>query len=159
MHQIINTAEELKNYHGDKMSNKTFCTYHEYRFSYGTAKIVGMITGLIDALTDDWTIKAFLWSSVLIMYIIVVSYEFIMMETPPRPLLQAILFQLSILGLLSTHHFIWYAVSIMIGRKIDNILWLAPNIYMDFVKYTETAIAMYIIYVAYLMYINIKSCD
>jgi hypothetical protein len=117
------------------------------------------MTGLVDALVEDWSVKAFLWSAILVLYMVVVSYEFIIMETPPRPFLQAILFTLSIPGLLASHHLTWTAVSIMLGRKIEVFLWLAPNIYAPFREYTLASILMLTAYVACLIYVNIKSCD
>jgi len=137
-----------------------FCTFHEYRVSYALSSLIGIMTGLVDALLEDWSVKAFLWSAILLLYMMVVSYEFIVMETPPKPLLQAVLFiSTTILGMLSTHHLIWTVISIMLGRKIEKILWLAPNIYIDFIQYTILSMAMLIIYLTYLIYINIKSCD
>jgi hypothetical protein len=117
------------------------------------------MAGLVDALVEDWSVKAFLWSAILLLYIVVVSYEFIIMEAPPKPLLQAILFTLAIPGMLASHHLVWTVVSIMIGRAIHKNLWLAPNIYMDFTAYTAITIAMLKAYIAHLIYINIKSCD
>ncbi|MCL7388703.1 MAG: hypothetical protein LZ173_02035 [Thaumarchaeota archaeon] len=117
------------------------------------------MTGLVDALVEDWSVKAFLWSAILVLYIVVVSYEFIVMETPPRPFLQALLFSTAIMGLLASHHLTWTAISIMIGRKMEKMLWLAPNIYASFREYTLASIAMLITYILYLIYINIKSCD
>jgi len=137
-----------------------FCTFHEYRESYGLASIIGIMTGLVDALLEDWSVKAFLWSAILVLYIVVVSYEFIIMETPPRPFLQALLFCiLAVMGLLASHHITWLLVSILLGRRIEKVLWLAPNIYAPFREYTLASIAMFIVYIAYLIYINIKSCD
>jgi len=136
-----------------------FCTFHEYRVSYGLAGLAGVMTGLVDALVEDWSVKAFLWSAILLLYIVIVSYELIIMETPPKPLLQSILFTMTIPGMLASHHLVWTVVSIMIGRTIHKNLWLAPNIYMDFTVYTLASIAMLMIYLAYLIYINTKSCD
>jgi hypothetical protein len=85
-----------------------FCTYHEYRVSYSLAGLTGVVTGLVDALVEDWSIKAFIWSGILILYSIILSYELIIMETPPKPLLQSILFTLSLLGLVSSHYMDFY---------------------------------------------------
>jgi hypothetical protein len=136
------------------------CTYHEYRFSYGLAALAGIMTGLADAAIGDWAAKAFVWSGLLLLYALVVSYEFIVMPTPPRPLLQAFLFVLlAPMGLLSAHHFTWLIVSVMLGAPIDSRLWLAPNIYIDFHTYTVIAFAMLLAYFAALLTASAMSCE
>jgi FtsH-binding integral membrane protein len=95
------------------------CTYHEYRLSLGLAAIAGIMTGLADAAIDDWAVKAFTWAAILMLYALIVSYELIVMPTPPKPLLQALLFTLTApLGLLSAHHFTWYTLTVMLGKPI-----------------------------------------
>lgn len=139
---------------------KRFCTYHEYRFSYGLAALTGIMTGLADATIDDWSVKAFVWSGILMLYALIVSYEFIVMPTPPKPLLQAFLFvSISPLGLLSFHHFAWLSMSILLGKTIELKLWLAPNIYADLNTYNTITIISLIVYLLYLIIANLISCD
>jgi hypothetical protein len=137
-----------------------FYTLHEYRIVYSLMGFAGFITGLIDALVDDFTVKAFLWAAVLWLILIVTAYELTVMPTPPKPFAQSVLLiTLGTAGLLSIHHFTWLGVSILIGRKFYDSLWLAPNIYVDFKLYTTATAYAFIAYMVYLIYINMKSCD
>jgi len=139
---------------------KRFCTYHEYRFSYGLAALTGIMTGLADATIDDWSVKAFVWSGILMLYALIASYEFIVMPTPPHPLLQAFLFILTApLGLLSAHHFTWYLLIIMQGKPIEFRLWLAPNIYADLNTYNTIMLISFLVYLLYLIITNFMSCE
>jgi hypothetical protein len=136
------------------------CTYHEYRFSLGLASIVGVLTGLADAAIEDWSVKAFVWSAILMLYSLIVAYEFIIMPTPPRPLLQAFLFILvAPMGLLSVHHFTWLALSILLGKTIEFKLWLAPNIYVNIDMYNMLMITSLLIYMTHLIITNLISCE
>jgi hypothetical protein len=122
--------------------------------------LTGFVTGLVDALIDDFTVKAFLWATVLWLILIVTAYELTVMPTPPKPFAQSVLLiSLGTAGLLSIHHFTWLGVSILVGRKFYDSLWLAPNMYVDFRLYTTVTAYMFIAYMVYLIYINIRSCD
>ena len=139
---------------------REMCTYHEYRFSYGLAALTGIMTGLTDAAIDDWSVKAFTWAAILMLYSLVVAYELIVMPTPPKPLLQSFLFvSITPLGLLSVHHFTWLTLSILLGKPISFKLWLAPNIYADLNIYNVLMITSLTIYTAYLIVTNIVSCE
>ena len=138
---------------------REMCTYHEYRFSYGLAALTGIMTGLTDSTIDDWTVKAFTWAAILMLYTLIVSYEFIVMPTPQRPLLQATLFiLLTPLGILSTHHFTWYSLSILLGKTIEQKLWLAPHTYADLNTYNMIMIISLSFYILYLVITNFISC-
>jgi hypothetical protein len=133
---------------------------HEYRIALGLMGLSGFMTGLVDASIDDFSVKAFVWSAILILAMIVVSYEFIVMPTPPRPFLQASLFILTGLGgLLSAHHITWVSMMTLLGKKIPRDLWLAPNIYADFTLYTFLMLILLVIYLMYLIYTNLCSAD
>jgi hypothetical protein len=122
--------------------------------------LTGIITGIADASIYEWSVKAFTWAAILMLYSLVVAYEFIVMPTPPRPLLQAFLFVLtSPLGLLSSHHWTWYILSIMLGKPIEFKLWLAPNIYADLDTYNTLMAIVLAIYVAHLIIANLKTCE
>jgi hypothetical protein len=137
-----------------------FCTLHEYRTTYSLTGFTGFVTGLVDALVDDFTVKAFLWASVLWLVLMVTAYELTVMPTPPKPFAQSVLLiLLGTAGLLSVHHFTWLGVSILVGRKFCDSLWLAPNMYVDFRLYTTATAYTFIAYMVYLIYINMKSCD
>jgi len=139
---------------------RKMCTYHEYRFSYGLAALTGIMTGLTDASIDDWCVKSFVWATIIMLYALIVAYEFIVMPTPPKPLLQALLFILiTPLGLLSSHHWTWYILTIMLGKSIEFKLWLAPNIYADLNTYNAIMIASLAIYLLYLIITNFISCE
>jgi hypothetical protein len=139
---------------------RKMCTYHEYRFSLGLSSLVGMMTGIADASIDDWGIKAFVWAGILFFYSLIIGYEFIVMPTPPRPLLQAFLFILNApLGLLSAHHWTWYILTIMLGKPIEFKLWLAPNIYADLNIYNTIMIISLSFYILYLVITNFISCE
>jgi hypothetical protein len=136
------------------------CTYHEYRFSLGLASLAGVLTGLADATIDDWSVKAFIWSGILMLYSLIASYEFIVMPTPPRPILQAFLFILTApLGLLSSHHWTWYILTLMLGKPTEFRLWLAPNIYTNLNTYNMIMAISLATYIAYLTATNIKTCE
>jgi hypothetical protein len=122
--------------------------------------LVGVITGLIDATVEDWSVKAFAWAGAVLFYALAASYEFIVMEAPPRPLLQAFLFVvLGLAGFLSAHHWAWLVMSILLCKPVEKVLWLAPNIYMDLSTYTTLMILFFTAYIAYLVYINVEACD
>ena len=140
--------------------SRGFCTLHEYRITYALIGFTGFVTGLVDALIDDFTVKAFLWAFALWLVLIVTAYELTIMPTPVKPFIQSILLiTLGTAGLLSIHHFTWLGVSILIGRRLYDVLWLAPNMYVDFWLYTTVTAYMFIAYMVYLIYINMKSCD
>jgi len=135
-------------------------TMHEYRIALGLMGLSGFMTGLVDASVDDFSVKAFVWSAILILAMIVVSYEFIVMPTPPRPFLQASLFIFSgLVGLLSVHHFTWVSTMILLGKELSPRLWLAPNIYADFTLYTFLMLILLVIYLMYLIYTNLCGAD
>ncbi len=137
-----------------------FKTLHQYRASLGLMLVLGVLTGLSDASIEDFTAKAFLWTGFALATLSAVSYEFIVMQTPEKPMLQAVLFSLAGLSAtLSAHHFTWLFVSILIGRKIEKTLWLAPNIYTDFTTYTTLMSILLASSTAYLIYCNICSSD
>jgi hypothetical protein len=122
---------------------------------------VALFNGSIDAIIDDFSIKAFAWAFSFTILFIVVSYEFIMMPIPEKPLLQSILFVLiSISGLLSVHHFSWIAFMMLLNKEIERQnLWIAPNIYVNFDLYTIVMGICLMIYISYLLYISICSED
>jgi hypothetical protein len=139
---------------------KRFCTYHEYRFSLGLASLVGVLTGLADVAIEDWSVKAFVWAGILFFYNLIISYEFIVMPTPPKPLFQALLFILvTPMGLLSAHHWTWYILTIMLGKPIEFKLWLAPNIYADLSTYNTFMLISFLVYLLYLIIANFMSCE
>jgi hypothetical protein len=122
--------------------------------------LTGIITGIVDASIYDWAVKAFTWAAILILYALIVAYEFIVMPTPPKPLMQAFLFVLiSPLGLLSAHHWTWLSTYIMLWEKIGSKLWLAPNIYVNIEAYNTIMAISIAIYIAYLVTINTKTCE
>ena len=139
---------------------RRLCTYHEYRFSLGLAALTGIMTGLADSTIDDWSVKAFVWATIVMLYALIVAYEFIVMPTPPKPMLQAFLFVLiTPLGLLSTHHFTWYSLSILLGKTIEPKLWLAPHTYADLNTYNMIMIISLSFYILYLVITNFISCE
>ncbi|MEM2389060.1 MAG: hypothetical protein QW215_02360 [Ignisphaera sp.] len=135
-------------------------TFHEYRFSLGVLGLAGIMTGLIDALALDWTVKAFLWSSALIIAMSITTYELTVMPTPENPFLQSILLIItSLMGLLSIHHFTWIFVWTITGGEIHEKLWLAPNIYIEFNTYTTIMAILLTIYILHIIYCNICSAE
>jgi len=135
-------------------------TFHEYRVSLGLLGLLGILTGLSDASIDDFTVKAFIWSALIVLAMIIVSYEFIIMPTPPRAFLQASLFIIfGLMGLLSVHHFTWLSTMILLGKELSPRLWLAPNIYADFTFYTFLMLILLVIYLMYLIYTNLCGAD
>ena len=139
---------------------KLLCTYHEYRSSLGLAFVFGVLTGLADAAIDDWATKAFVWSGMLMLYALIVSYEFIVMPTPPKPFLQAVLFVVfAPMGLLPAHHFTWLVVSVMLGKPIEVHLWIAPNMYVNLYAYTVAMMLLLALYLAYLVDASLHPCE
>jgi hypothetical protein len=136
-----------------------FCTLHEYRAVYGLAGLLGVVTGIVDVAVLDWAVKSFLWAGLVLLYTLVASYEFIVMRTPPRPLLQVLLFTLlAPMGLISIHHYTWLVVTVMLGREVSHVLWLAPGIYASLHLYNVLTLAMLTLYLLYLAYINSRPC-
>jgi hypothetical protein len=124
------------------------------------AGVAGLVTGLVDALVEEWSIKAFLWAGALLLYALVVAYELTVMDTPPRPLLQAsLLVVFSTAGLLSIHHVTWLTTSVMLGRAVEQSLWLAPNIYASTDTYNAVMAISLVSYLSYLLYTNKCSGD
>jgi len=139
---------------------RKLCTYDEYTDALGSSFLFGILTGLADATITDWTTKAFVWAGFLLLYAIVVSYKFIIMPTPPRPLLQATVFAaVAPMGLLSAHHFTWLIVSVMLGYRIERRLWLAPNIYTDLYTYTLATVLMFLIYFVIIFFASSRKCN
>jgi hypothetical protein len=119
-----------------------------------------MLTGLADAAISDWSVKAFAWTGVLMLYALIVSYEFILMPTPPKPFLQAVLFVVSApMGLLPAHHFTWLIVSVMLGKPIEIRLWIAPNMYVSLYTYTVAMLLLLTLYLAYLIVASLHPCE
>jgi len=151
---------EMSSYIQNKNKKMSFCTLHEYRFSYGLTALLGMLTGLSDASIEDFTIKAFLWTGFFGIIMAVIAYELILMPTPPHPKLQSILFILfGYMGLLSIHHFTWLMTWILLGKPLERRLWLMPNVFGDLYIYTIVMGVMFIAYISYLVFINIKDCE
>ena len=124
---------------------------HEYRFAYGVIAFGAILTGLIDALISDWCVKAFAWSAVIFAAMSIIAYEFIVMPTPRRPKLQAVLFVLfSWLGWLSIHHWVWLFTSMIVyNYRPGKTLWLAPNIVVDTNLYNTLMAISLAAYIAY----------
>jgi hypothetical protein len=136
-----------------------YCTYHEYRVAVGLMGLLGFITGLTDALVYDWTLKSFLWAGEVVFIMWLVSIEFLSMPRPDEYVRQATEFTVvGLSGLLSCHHMTWVIITLMQGVEIEDKLWLAPNIYVDFVIYTLIMVSLLMIYVTYLMYATVNSC-
>ncbi|MFP3265628.1 MAG: hypothetical protein RXO54_07330 [Acidilobus sp.] len=124
------------------------------------AFITGIILGLVDAATSSWIAKAYVWAVVLGFYAMLVAYEFIVMPTPPRPLLQAFLFIIAApMGILTGHHLIWLAARAMLSGMPANHLWLTLNTYTSLNMYLTLTGAMLTIYTIIMIISNLKSCD
>jgi hypothetical protein len=124
------------------------------------AFITGIILGLADATIDVWEAKAYVWAFVLGFYSMLVAYEFIVMPTPPRPLLQAFLFIIAApMGILSGHHVTWLAVRAALGEWPVSHLWLSVNTYVDLNLYLLFTGVMLAIYAVVLLASNLMSCD
>jgi hypothetical protein len=124
------------------------------------AFITGVILGLADATIDVWMAKAYVWAFVLGFYALLVAYEFIVMPTPPRPLLQAFLFIIAApMGILSGHHLTWLAVRAVLGWVPTDHLWLSFNTYTSLDLYLSFTGVMLTIYTVVLLASNLMSCD
>jgi len=139
-----------------------YCTYHEYRISLGMAFVVGIIMGLADATIGTWDVKAYVWAFALGFYALLIAYEFIIMETPPHPLLQAFLFVIAApMGLLSGHHATLLAVRAALGELPTSLPLtpLTPGIYLSLNLYLLITGVMLAIYAALVILANLESCD
>jgi len=139
-----------------------YCTYHEYRFSLGMAFVVGIIMGLADATIGAWNVKAYVWAFVLGFYALLIAYEFIVMQTPPHPLLQAFLFVIAApMGILSGHHITLLAVRAALGELPASLPLapLVPSVYVSLDEYLLITGVMLAIYVALVIASNLESCD
>jgi hypothetical protein len=139
-----------------------YCTYHEYRISLGMAFVAGIIMGLADATVEAWSAKAYVWAFVLGFYALLIAYEFIVMQTPPHPLLQALLFVIAApMGILSGHHITLLAVRAALGELPTSLPLspLTPNIYVSLDEYLLLTGVMLAIYAALVVLANAESCD
>jgi hypothetical protein len=126
------------------------------------AFVVGIIMGLIDATVEAWSAKAYAWAFVLGFYALLIAYEFIVMQTPPRPLLQAFLFVVvAPMGILSGHHITLLAVRAALGELPTSLPLspLTPSIYVSLGEYLTLTGVMLAIYAALVMLANLRSCD
>jgi hypothetical protein len=122
--------------------------------------ILGIFTGVVDASIDDFTVKAFVWTGFIMLFFGIISYEFIVMPTPPRPRLQAFLFIIfGFMGFLSYHHFTWYVLAMLLGKLGEGPLWLMPHVYVDLLTYTIVMFSFMGLYAIYLYYINYFDCS
>jgi len=105
------------------------------------AFVVGIIMGLIDATIGAWNVKAYAWAFVLGFYALLIAYEFIVMQTPPHPLLQAFLFVIAApMGILSGHHITLLAVRAALGELPTSLPLapLVPSVYVSLDEYLLT---------------------
>jgi len=133
---------------------------HEFRFTFSIIGLSFMFSGLIDALVEDFTLKFFLITGIWVLLWWVSLYEMIYYPTPKHPLLESLLLLIGFIsGTFGIHSMVWYIVSIMLGRKIESHIWLAPNIYIEKTLFIETAIALTILYIAILASINVLTTE
>lgn len=128
---------------------------HEFRFTYAAIGLAFLISGLVDALVEDFTIKFFIILPIWVILWWVSLYEMIWYPLPDNPLLESLLLLAGFLcGIFGIHSIVWLLISIMVGRKIEEWIWLAPGYYMPRSVFVPTAIAMTALYIAILYLIN-----
>ena len=131
---------------------------HEFRHSVGVINLAFAITGLVDALTDDFTAKAFIWAATLFFTILVVSYELIWYPRPENPFLEASLFALaSLAAAWGVHGSVWVAMWRLVRGDIPDPIWLAPNYYISKNLFYWSVITALAINVAIVTAINVLS--
>jgi len=124
---------------------------HEYRVALSAYALFGMVNGIVDALSDDFTAKYFLANILNTIMTIVIVYEMAVMGKPQRPILASLLLVTTgTLGYISAWHIMWSITWTLFRGPIPDPLWLAPNIEMPYTTYTLltlTALAAYTTYV------------
>lgn len=115
--------------------------------------LLGVSTGLIDALSRRWDVKAFLWSGVIVLYLLILTIVLYSSRMEGRAKRGALVAIIGLCGFIGAHHFTWLVAFIMeVDYKPGDKLWLAPGIYAGFWEYTiltGVGLLAYIVFLAY----------
>jgi len=131
---------------------------HEYRFLIGLIGIMFVFSGLIDALTEDFTLKYFITLGIFTVLFWVAIYEMIWYPKPDNPLLESILALVALVSAaLGVHGAVWLVISIMIGRVVGESIWLAPNVVASKTVFYAMTFTCLSIYIAVLATVNLLS--
>jgi len=133
---------------------------HEFRDTYAIIGLAFLISGLVDALVEDFTIKFFVIGAIWLTLWWFSLYEMIWYPTPDNPMLESIILLIGIVcGVFGIHSLVWLSVSIMLGRTIEESIWLAPNIYISKSVFIPMSIALSALYILVLYLINVLATD
>jgi len=133
---------------------------HEFRFTYSIIGLTFLISGLVDALVEDFTVKFLVIGGICILMWWVSLYEMIYYPTPDNPLLESVMLMVAFLcGMFGIHSLVWLIVSGMLGRKIGEWVWIAPGYYMPKSVFVPTAISMTILYLVILYIVNTQTTE
>jgi len=131
---------------------------HEYRFTLGLIGVMFIISGLIDALSEDFTVKYFITLALLAILWWVGLYEMIWYPTPRNPLMESLLLLVALVSAgLGVHGTVWIFVSILVGREITDPVWLAPNVEMPRTAFYAMTFITLAVYLAILIAANLFS--
>jgi len=128
---------------------------HEFRFVFAAIGLAFLISGLVDALVEDFSVKFFIILGIWLLMWWTSLYEMIYYPTPDDPMLESALLLVAFLcGVFGIHSLTWLLVSIMIGREITEWIWLAPGYYMPRNVFIPLSVAMTALYIVLLYLIN-----
>jgi len=106
-----------------------------------------MFSGLVDALVEDFTVKFFIITGIWLALWWFSLYEMIWYPIPDNPELEAtILLVATICGAFGIHSLVWLLVSIMLGRHLESVIWLAPGYYMPKSIFVPLSVALTVLY-------------
>jgi len=133
---------------------------HEFRFTYAAIGLAFLISGLVDALVEDFTIKFFVISGIWILMWWASLYEMIYYPTPDDPLLEsALLLAAFLCGAFGIHSLTWLLVSVMLGREITEWIWLAPGYYIPKSVFIPTSLILTALYLILLFLVNTRTTE
>jgi len=105
---------------------------HEFRITFSVIGLAFIFSGLVDGLVEDFTLKFFIIAGIWTALWWFSLYEMIWYPTPSHPIIESLVLLLAFIsGAFGIHSAVWLIVSVMIGRRIEASLWLAPNIYIE----------------------------
>jgi len=133
---------------------------HEFRDTYAVIGLEFLFSGLVDALVEDFTVKFFIILGIWLALWWFSLYEMIWYPLPDNPELEATVLLVGIIcGVFGIHSLVWLLISIMLGRPISEMIWLAPGYYMPKSIFVPTAIGLTALYLIIGYIINRYATD
>jgi len=129
---------------------------HEFRALIGIIGVVFLVTGLVDALCEDFTVKYFVTLPIVLFLYWVSVYEMIYYPKPSHPFLESLIALAALVSAaFGVHGSVWLYVSVLIGRQIGRMVWLAPNIYVPAPVFAAATGLSLLVYLSLLLAVNL----